>query len=308
MKRLLGLLFVVAAAAQTQPDFTGPVTVEQIATGFENTEGPHWRAAGYLVFSDIRGDTVYQWTQAGGAEVFHRPSGNSNGLDEDSQGRLLVAQHGKRRMARLETGGAETALATHYGGKRLNSPNDIAVRSDGSTYFTDPPYGITPQEEELGFRGVYRVTGDPAAPELLVDNLDRPNGIVFSPDESLLYVADTTGLRVVAFDVADDGTLGNQRVFLTFSGSNRPDGMEVDGAGNLYVAGTQGSVWIYSPAGDLIGSIDVPERTRNLAWGGTDGRSLFVTSGASVYRVRAVPGAGQFPEFTLLPGGEYEMG
>jgi len=302
---ILTVLFAAVACAQSP--FTGAVTVEKVATGFEFTEGPQWLFDGYLVFSDISGNTVYKWTVKAGAQPYYRPSGNSNGLAEDLRGRLLLAQHGKRQVARRQADGAETPLATQYQGKRLNSPNDLAVKSDGAIYFTDPAYGISSSQEELGFYGVYRVTTNPQAPELLVKGLKRPNGIAFSPDESRLYVADTDDRRVMLFDVQPDGTLSNQRVFVEAS-DLAPDGIKVDLAGNLYIAGTEGRIWIYSPAAKLLGTIAVPEKTRNLAWGDADKKSLYVTSGNSVYRVRAAPGASKFPNLTLLPAGEFQMG
>jgi gluconolactonase len=305
--RFLPTLFL-AAAAFAQSPFTEGGTVEKVAGGFQFTEGPCWRPDGVLLFSDVSGDTVYRWTAKGGAQAYYKPSGNSNGLALDTQGRLLLAQHGKRRVARLEADGTETALATHYNGKRLNSPNDLAVKSDGSIYFTDPPYGISSSEEQLGFYGVYRVTSNPQSPELLARDLKRPNGIAFSPDESRLYVADTNDTRVVVFDVKPDGTLANQRVFVQKQGELAPDGIKGDFAGNLDIAGTEGKIWIYSPAGDLLGSFAVPEKTRNLAWGDADWKSLYVTSGNSVYRVRAMPGATKYPDMTPIPGGEFEMG
>ena len=303
------LLALLPIAIIAQPPITGDVTVEKIAGDSGFTEGPVWHSQGFLLFSDISGDTVYRWTRESGSQVYIRPSGNSNGLAEDLQGRLLLAQHGKRQVARQEPDATETPLATHYNGQRLNSPNDLAVRSDGSIYFlTDPSYGISGSQEELGFYGIYRVTGDPRAPELLADNLKRPNGLVFSPDESKLYVADTNDARVVVFDVEPGGKLADQRVFAQQPGSISPDGLEADSAGNLYIAGSQDRIWIYSPAGELIGEIAVPEKTRNLAWGDADGRGLYVTSGASVYHVRAKAGASLYPEMVRLPAGEFEMG
>ena len=301
-------LSLVASAALAQSPFTAATIVEKVAGGFEFTEGPCWRSDGVLMFSDVSGDTVYTWTAKDGAEAYRNPSGHANGLALDPQGRLLLPQQGLRRVARMEADGSQIALASHYGGKRLNSPNDLVVKSDGSIYFTDPPYGITSAEEELGFYGVYRATSDPLAPELLVCCLFRPNGLAFSPDESLLYLADTNDARVMVFDVNADGTLANQRVFVQKPGELAPDGIKVDADGNLYIAGTAGRIWIYSAAGELLGSIAVPEQTRNLAWGGPDGRSLFVTSGNSVYRVDAIPGATKYPEMTLIPAGEFAMG
>lgn len=286
MRTLLALL---AATLWAQSPFTGPVTVEKVATGFQFTEGPCWRSDGTLLFSDITADTVYQWTADGAAQVFMKPSGGANGLALDAHSRLLLAQQVQRQVVRREADGSFTLLATHYGGKRLNSPNDLAVKSDGSVWFTDPNYGVAPAQEELGFYGVYRVTGDPKAPELVVSDLKKPNGIVFSPDESKLYVADTDSARVMVYDVSA-GKISGGRVFVQKTGDLSPDGLEVDPAGNLYIAGTDGKVWICSPEGALIGSIAVPEKTRNLAWGDSDGKSLYVASGASIYRVRATSG------------------
>jgi sugar lactone lactonase YvrE len=230
-------LVLLPAILLAQTPFTGSVTVEKVATDFRFTEGPCWRSNGQLVFSDIDANTIFK-LGSGGAAVLYNPSGNSNGLAEDLQGRLLMAQQGKRQVARLESDGTETPLATAYNGKRLNSPNDLAVGSDGSIYFTDPPYGITGSQGELGFSGVYRVTSSAEAPQLLVKDLQKPNGIAFSPDESLLYVADTDAGRVMAYDVQADGTLANGRVLIQNQGTITPDGIEVDSAGNLYIAGS----------------------------------------------------------------------
>ncbi|MFN7932190.1 MAG: SUMF1/EgtB/PvdO family nonheme iron enzyme [Bryobacteraceae bacterium] len=301
------LLFVLAITARAQSPLGMEVAVTKVAGGFQFTEGPCWRADGSLLFSDVAGDAIYRWTPSGGAHVHYGPSGNANGLALDAEGRLLLAQHGKRRLARLEADGTETALATHYQGKQLNSPNDVVVKSDGAIYFTDPPYGIDSSQQQLGFYGVYRVTTDAQAPELLVRDLARPNGLAFSPDETRLYIADTNDSRVMVFDVNGNGGLENPRVFVQQPGIS-PDGIKVDSAGNLYIAGAEGAIAIYSSEGQPLGTIAVPEKTRNLAWGDADRQSLYVTSGSSVYRLRAVPGATLYPEMTLLPAGEFAMG
>jgi len=238
---LSSMVFILTPPLVAQSPVLKDATVEKIATGFQFTEGPCWRTAGYLVFSDIQGNTVYKWTPEQGAQIFLQPSGNSNGLAEDNEGRLLLAQHGKRRIAHLEADGTETALATQFNGKRLNSPNDIAVKSDGAIYFTDPPYGINSSQEELGFYGVYRLSPDGSDLALLVDSLYRPNGLAFSPD------------------------------------------------------------------GQFIDKIAVPERTRNLAWGDKDRKTLYITAGASVYRIR-LSGQESLPEMVLIPGSDFEMG
>ncbi len=283
------------------------ITIEKIASGFQFTEGPCWRKAGYLVFSDISGNTVYKWTPANGAEVFFTPSGNSNGLSEDLDGRLLLAQHGNRCIARMEVDGTETTLATHYDGKRLNSPNDIAVKSDGSIYFTDPPYGINSSLEELGFYGVYRLSPDGSNLTLLVDSLYRPNGLAFSPDETKLYIADTNDKRILVYELETDGSLSNGKIFVTLSGYENPDGLTVDSEGNLYVACSDEGVQIFSPEGKFLDRIEIPERTRNLTWGDEDGNTLYITVGTSVYRIEFEI-TNIIPELILIPGGEFNMG
>jgi len=298
---------VIPMMVRSQSTYFSNSEPEKIADGFQFTEGPCWRAGGYLVFSDISGNTVYRWTEDKGAEVYLSPSYNSNGLAEDSEGRLLMAQHGQRRLARLEADGSQTALATHYNGKQLNSPNDIAIKSDGSIYFTDPPYGITPGQEELGFYGVYRLEPDNGNLLLLVDSLHRPNGLIFSPDESILYVADTDERRILSYRVDSNGSLSNGQVFVYSSGDCYVDGLEIDPEGNLYAACSDAGVRIFSEQGTCIDSIEVPERTRNLAWGDADKGTLYITAGTGVYRIR--PESPEYaPEMVFIPGGEFDMG
>jgi gluconolactonase len=187
----------------------------------------------------------------------------------------------------VEQGGAYTVLANRYRGKRLNSPNDAVVKSDESIYFTDPPYGIKPEEQELEFQGVYRLDPIGQEPILLVDDIERPNGLAFSPDERTLYIADSSDRRhVKAFDVEDDGTLSNGCVFAEIKSElpGNPDGMKVDIEGNLYVASA--GVWIFSEEGELQGVIKIPETPANLAWGDKDWRTLYVTARTSLYRVK----------------------
>ncbi len=196
---------------------------ERIATGFKFTEGPLWHPDGYLLFSDITGNTIYKWTPDGMIEPFRSPSGYSNGLTFDKQGRLIVCEHSNRRITRTDLDGTVVVLADKYDGKRLNSPNDAVVSSDGSIYFTDPPYGLTAQHgvpgtQELSFQGVYRILPDGKTFELLMNNIHRPNGLAFSPDEKVMYIADTERSTVYAFDVQPDGTLANRRFLLLYPG------------------------------------------------------------------------------------------
>jgi gluconolactonase len=258
--------------------------VEKVADGFKFTEGPMWHPDGYLIFSDIPADTIFSLRE-GETDVFRRPSGNSNGLTFDNDGRLIACEHGNRRVSRTEPDGRVVALAARYEGKRLNSPNDVVVKSDGAVYFTDPPYGVRPDERELDFQGLYRISPEGEL-TLLADDFNKPNGLAFSPDEEVLYVADTQEQHVRAFDVQADGTLANGRVFYEVSPPERlgADGMKVDTEGNLYIAATDGVV-IVSPQGEHLETIPVAERPANLAFG-DDGRTLYLTAQHSIYRVR----------------------
>lgn len=266
--------------------------VEKVAGDFEFTEGPLWHPEGFLLFSDIPANTIYQWTPNKKPGVFRRPSGNANGNTLDREGRLITAEHSNRRVSRTEKDGTLVTLASQYEGKRLNSPNDLVVKSDGSVYFTDPPYGIKSEQEELGFYGVYRLAPDGTL-TLLVKDFVRPNGIAFSPDEKKLYVNDSEKGHIRVFEVKLDGTLENGQIFAELkdpSNSGVPDGMKVDQQGNVYSTGA-GGVWVFSASGNLLGKIEVPEVSTNLAWGDSDYKTLYITAGNSVYRIRLkIPG------------------
>jgi gluconolactonase len=266
--------------------------VEKVASGFEFTEGPLWHPQGFLLFSDIPANTIYQWTPNKQPRTFRRPSGNANGNTFDREERLITAEHGNRRVSRTEKDGTVVTLASQYEGKRLNSPNDLVVKSDGSIYFTDPPYGINSEQEELGFYGVYRLAPDGTL-TLLVKDFVRPNGIAFSPDEKTLYVNDTEKGHIRVFDVKPDGTLENGRIFAELKDPSQkgvPDGMKVDEAGNVYSTGS-GGIWVFSPSGNLLGRIEVPEVAANIAWGDRDFKTLYITASNSLYRIRLkIPG------------------
>lgn len=274
-------------------------SIDRIAGGFGFTEGPVW-CGDYLLFSDIPRNRIVRLTlRHEGPEVvtFRTPSGNSNGQTLDRSGRLVTCEHSGRRVSRTEANGAISVLADRHEGKRLNSPNDVVVRSDGSVYFTDPPYGLANMSKwkELTFNGVYRLAPDGQL-MALVDDFERPNGLAFSPDESVLYIDDTERGHIRAFDVSVEGDIGNGRVFAELKDSEpgRPDGMKVDSEGNVYCTGP-GGFWIVSPQGKHLGRVLMPEVPANLAWGDPDWRTLYITAQTSIYRIRlSIPGIALF--------------
>ena len=276
-------------------------TVEQVAEGFQFIEGPVWVGGaddGHLLFSDIPGDTVYRWSEADGTSVFLNPvflpeletngQGGSNGLTLDLEGRVVLCEHGNRRLARIEEDGSRITLADRYEGSRLNSPNDVVFHSSGSAFFTDPPYGLaSPEAAELDWNGVYRLDPDGTV-HLLADGQTRPNGIGLSPDEGTLYVANSDGeaRQWMAYPVNDDLDLGEGSVLLDLTDSDAagvPDGFAVDSAGNLWASGPGGIV-VISPAGEHLGTIRPPEQPANAAFG-NDGRTLYLTAQTGLYRI-----------------------
>ena len=263
-------------------------TMEKIAGGFQFTEGPIWVPEGYLLFSDIPASTIYKWTPgAAKPEVFRIPSGPSNGLTLDREGRLLACELACR-ISLTEENGEVVTLAERYKGKRLNSPNDIVVKSDGGVYFTDPAYGLrrTRLPKELDFNGVYRIESDGDL-TLLDDTFEGPNGLAFSPDETVLYVDDSARGHIRAFDVEAGGALSNGRLFAELRGPGEgvPDGMKVDIQGNVYCTGP-GGIWVFNEAGEKLGILEFPEAPANLAWGNNDLKTLYVTARTGIYRVR----------------------
>lgn len=286
--------------------------IEKLAEGFTWSEGPVWMN-GELIFSDVPENIAYRWKPGmTKAEVFLQPSGlltpqpgfrepGCNGLTRDAQGRLLLCQHGERRVARYEDG-KFTSLADRYEGKRFNSPNDLVVKKNGDIYFTDPSYGLEGINQsplkELPFNGVYRVTPDGAV-TLLTKALTFPNGIAFSPDEKILYVgvSDSKATRVVAYDLKADGAITNERTFfdaqplLKAGDKGLVDGLKIDRDGNLWSSGP-GGILVISPAGKLIGRLNTGVPTANCTWG-EDGSTLYITADMFLLRVRTkTKGAG----------------
>jgi gluconolactonase len=283
--------------------------LERVAAGFVFTEGPVWSADGSLLFSSPNTNVIYRWHPAGRVTVFHSKSGysgqdigrftqpGSNGLTFDPDARLAICQHGNRRVIRVEPHGNITVLADSYDGRRLNSPNDLVYRSDGTLFFTDPPFGLPATfddpDKELPFSGVFAVRDRQVT--LVTDELEGPNGLAFSPDERYLYVGNWDPERkvVMRYELGSAAEVIDSSVLLDMTeaeGEDAIDGLKVDQAGNVYACGP-GGIWVISPAGEHLGTLRLPEAPHNLAWGDDDGRTLYVTALTSVYRIRLqIPG------------------
>lgn len=278
------------------------VQVEKLATGFTFTEGPIWHPDGYLLFSDMPMDVRRKWSEDSGVVEVMKPANKCNGMTLDAELRLVVCEHWTSQVVRatLKADGTEASretIASHYGDKELNSPNDVVVAPDGSIYFSDPTYGRmdvfgNPREQQLDFQGVYRVPAGGGDVQLLVDDFMQPNGLCFSPDEKTLYINDSGVLHIRRFDVAADGSLSGGDVILGEIGSPDDfaggicDGMKCDEQGNIWVTGP-GGVWVVAPDGEHLGTVEVPEHTGNLTWGGPSWDVLYVPSSSSLYRFQA---------------------
>lgn len=300
MKTSLVCASVLACGAAFAVDPAAPV--EKVAGGFQFTEGPLWISArNELLFCDIPADRIVR-CRDGACDTFRQPGGNANGLTLDRQGRLIACEQGARRVSRTEADGRVVTLADRFEDRRLNSPNDVVVRSDGAVYFTDPPFGVKREERELDFQGVYRIAPDGGALTLLARDFVKPNGLAFAPDEKTLFVADTERGHIRAFDVASDGSLANGRVFTDQAPG--ADGMKVDRDGTVYCAARDG-LRVFDAAGKHLGTFATPEQPTNCGFGGADGRTLYITCRPNVYRVRltappaAAPAAsaGDWPRF-----------
>lgn len=276
--------------------------LKRVATGFMFTEGPLWHPSkGFLLFSDMPGNIIRRWTLTEGVTPFRQPSNMANGLTYDRGGRLLACEHSTSRVTRTEHNGSITVLATHWGDKQLNSPNDIVVDRNGAIYFTDPIYGRVEyygvqREPELSFRGVYRIDPSDGKLALLADDFGQPNGLCFSLDGKKLFVNDTERSNIRVFDVMSDGSLSGGRVFAvtTGEGDGAPDGMKIDSVGNLFCC-AQGGVHVFDRGGVCLGVICVPEPAANHTFGGDDLRTLFITASSSLYRIDVkAPGQSAF--------------
>ena len=286
--------------------------LEKLADGFTFTEGPLWRPSGVLWFSDVVGNVVRQWSPDGKVAEILNPGGydgkgnlpaggynGPNGMTADKDGAVLLCQHGYRRIVRISKGMKITTVVDKYEGRRLNSPNDVVYRSDGSLYFTDPPYGLPKGDDdpakELKFNAVFRMAKGKLQP--VIKDLSRPNGIAISPDQKTLYIgnSDEKNRIWMAYDIADNGTVTNGHLFADVTpekDAGVPDGMKVDSKGDIWASGP-GGIWVFSPTGKHLGTIKMPEIPANCNWG-DDWKSLYITARTGLYRIKlAVAGEKQ---------------
>jgi gluconolactonase len=271
--------------------------LETIGSGFIFTEGPIWDPENnVLYFSDMPGDVRRRWSESDGVTEVKRPSNKCNGMAYDSDGGLLVCEHSTSRLIREERDGSTTVLASHYEGKELNSPNDVIVTLSGDIYFSDPIFGRVPgfgveREQDLDFQGLYRIPAGTDQLELVAGDFEQPNGMCMSPDESILYVNDTSRAHIRTFSIGPDGRpSASSSVFIEGVGNGViedgvVDGMKADSEGNIYVTGP-GGVWVIDPSGVHLGTLEVPENVGNLNWGGPDFSTLFLAASTSLYRIQ----------------------
>lgn len=285
-----GVLDASSDAPGSETSYPDPIAgvgnVTMVKSGYGFTEGPLWRAATQdLLFSDINGDTIERFAPPSTFDTFRDPSGKSNGLAFDAQGLLVACEGGNRRVSRTLGSGTVEKVMDLWQGKKLNAPNDVIVRSDGTIYFTDPDYSVN-GTKELTFNGVYRVEPN-GTPHLVADDLSKPNGITLAPGHAVLYVADEAGGFIRRYDVAADGATINPSKLTDVS---HPDGITVDDAGNVYAA-AEGGIDVFRADGSKVGSLPVPKRPTNCAFGGNDRKTLFITAQDTLYRVTLnVPG------------------
>lgn len=282
----ISLMFYGCSDENTETVFSveEPVVV---SGGYVFTEGPLWHPDGFLIFSDIPANRIYQWTPGNfEGTVYVEPSGNSNGIKAGPDGSIIVAQHAGR-VSRLTDDLELVPIVEQYEGKRFNSPNDVAVRSDGLIYFTDPYFGVSEEDRELDISGVYRINHDESV-TLLYDGFELPNGIIFSPDESQLYVNDSETGDILRFDVTDEGDLINPEPFANIgalASLGGADGMVTDSDGRLYTTGPTGFI-VFDEDGNQLEQIRFDHQITNLAWGGEDGNDLYLTARGDIYKFR----------------------
>ena len=287
--------------------------LEVLGSGYGFIEGPLWHPDGYLLFTDIPGDTIHRWDPDSGVSVFREPSGKANGLAWDRTGRLLACEHLRSVITRTEADGSIAVLVSHYEGKELNSPNDLAVAADGTVWFTDPhPAGRTEawgteRDAELDFCGAYCLDPETGALRLVSDAFRFPNGVCFSPDGSIVYVNDTLDMTVTAFDLDETNAVTDERLLIRQGAAIQvidgrmvpaepdpsgfdvgfPDGMKCDEHGNVWCTGP-GGVWVITPEGERLEVIETPELAANLGWGGSEGTTLFITASSQLLRIETL--------------------
>ena len=282
---IMTFLFILSSCDKKVEFYMDPP--ELVATGFIFTEGPHWLDDGSLIFSDIPANKVYRWRpDSEGAEVFIESSGNANGIDGMPDGTVILAQHAGR-LSRLTNTGELEPIVTEYEGKRLNSPNDLAIRSDSVIFFTDPNFGVSEEDQELNMQGVYRIDTDGTL-TLVYDGFILPNGITFSSDEKWLFVSDTETGQVFRFEVSEQGDLSSFELFAEigeWSDAGGADGMITDEEGRLYTTGPAGLL-VFDREGKKIAHQPFEQQVTNVEWGGEDGNTLFVTATKSVFSIK----------------------
>lgn len=283
---LSGLILLFGCANSDEPLLNEGSEAETVTEGYQFTEGPYWHSDGYLLFSDIPANKVYKWAPGTEAEAYLDSSGHSNALKEYHDGSILLAQHTGKVSKYSKEGGFET-LADSYEGKRLNSPNDMTIHSNGTIFFTDPPYGVDEENRELNFSGVYKLTPQGEL-TLIYDEFNRPNGIVLSPNEKFLYVNDTETGDIMEFEVDSEGNVSSSSAFASVGAASEQgaaDGMAIDQKGRLYTTGP-GGLHIFEASGKKIQHVEIEHRLTNLAWGGKKLNDLYMTAPDRVLKLK----------------------
>lgn len=282
----VGLVCSATYSAVAQQIVAEGAEPQVITEGYKFTEGPLWHPDGYLLFSDIPANTIYRWTPGGQAEVFANPSGNSNGIALDGRGNIVVVQH-TGKLSMVSASGELQTIVERYNGNRLNSPNDLAIHSNGTIYFTDPPFGVSKEDKELQFSGVYMLTPDGTLTPFY-KKFTQPNGVALSPDEKKLYVNNSGTGQIAVFRINNQGKPVNPQPFASVgprSDQGAADGMKTDSQGRVYSTGP-GGVFVFDANGEQIHKIEIDSRITNLAWGGEENQTLFMTAPSAVYSLQ----------------------